>query len=449
MIELEIFTDDQRLIDLIGRYWAVGRDGRYVHSVASMLPFGEITDSRSLLKLINEHSRAWNPDNVCACCGGVIVAMSRSASEVKTFWSPHKCISCLDLERRKAEEILDIERGELLLKIELAAERIQNKYIEYAAIPDDLAIVVLALERAIGLRRTSNGFRFSEVSRLMSGVPDGLLKRLHEAQVITDNPDPDHAGGYWISEGNLCFNWRLVEFSLLPDQRLGKTREALASLANRSFSQGEVLRTLWITYAVDECMTYFSSQCSRYRLNPEICDLNDIAAQLHQALELYSIQNLWCALWSVVREAAALCNHQYFNLHKATATMPGKLKRLLDAVRKKKRQPLKAWARPDYQPMGTLGNLFFEIFGINEGTPGSLVSTIFSYPACTLADQYEQNQIATGEAVEALFQRIHERKLTAKSLSFFAEAIRKGSDLNEAVAELLQAFPTLQAEDTR
>lgn len=444
VIQVELYSDDPELGALVRRYWAMGNDGKFLHSVASLLPYHGVSDGKSLLKLINDNSKAWNPENACSSCGGILVVTSRSAEGVRQQKRVHKCAACITSERQRLEDAAEAQRRLLREALIQAQERSNARRIDYAEMSDDIAMIVLALERAINPQLLSGRFRFGDALRLMPGAPDDVLKRLYEAGIIVDQPLNACAGTYWLQHEELWFNWGGASYSLVPDKNYGLSEEGLAYLANRAFVQHGVLRSLWLDYAVDDCMTYFSSQCSRYRLQPEAEALVDIASQVRSALAKYSIQQLWCALWAVVREAAALCNHEYYNTRKATATMPGKLQRLLEALLQGKRQPLKAWRRPEYQPAGTLGEMFFERYGINEATEGGAIEAIFATPEPDVFDSFLASPMVTEGLVDEVFDRIHENRLGGVSFAILAQALKGGADLEDAIALLIRELPVLQ-----
>lgn len=449
MIEFTVFSDDPEIVEVIEKYWATDRNGKYLHNVADLLPFREITSASTLIDFINEESSAWNPDNPCPVCNSSAIIRSRSDPAIKKRSQPNLCAYCYEQQvndeaRREANE-----QEMLAIAIRDASESSRRRKIEYGKLSDDIAFIVLALERAICPKLIEDTFEASDLRFLISGSVFPLLKRLQRAEVIAADPAFAQSGAYWLKDGALWYDMAKTRYFLVPDKTYGASEDALAYLDNRPWDKNDQLRALWLDFATAECMTYFVDQCDRYSLSPKSEDVENITCQIRAALDQYSIQELWCAIWTIVKDAAALCNHEFYNVAKATATMPGKLQRLFEAVRKKQRQPLKAWRRPAQQPAGTLGVLFYERFGLNEATPADVAIRIFSNPKPPAYDPFMESEIVQKGLIDVLVERIHKCKLGAQSLSVFAAGIRDGLSIEEAIANLVHNLPRLQDDDDR
>lgn len=444
MIEFEVYSDDPDVVELVEKYWATDQNGKYRNNVTKLLPFRDIKTSNKLLSFINNESSAWNSDNLCASCQAPLDVRSRSDRTAKKLIKPELCDYCK--EQKEAARVAKAAQEEIALAkaIEDASQNASISAIEYGQIPDDIAFVLLALDKAIRPKLTEGFFRFCDAQRLTVGPADPLLKRLYRANAIRDYPAKAEPGAYWLEDDSLWFKWVKAQFFLVPDKTYGATEDALAYLDNRPWNQYDLMRSLWLDYAVDECLTYFFGQCGRYSLSPASADIDHITSQIRSALDQYSIKELWCALWTIVKDAAALCNHEFYNVTKATATMPGKLQRLLEAVRKNQRQPLRAWYRPQHQPAGMLGELFYERYGLNEETPGDVAARIFSNPTPPAYDPFMESEIVQKGLIDEIVERIHHHQLGAPSFSIFAAGIRVGLSTEEAIAKMLHDLPRLQ-----
>lgn len=446
MIEFEVYSDDPEVVELIEKYWATDENGKYRHNVADLLPFRNIKNINRLLTFINSESSAWNSDNLCASCQAPLEVHSRSDRATTKLIKLGLCDHC-KLQQEMAQVAKAAQEETALAKaIEHASVSASISVIEYGQIPDDVAFILLALEKAIRPKLTEGFFRFSDAQRLTAGPADSLLKRLYGAKVISDYPAKAEPGAYWLENNSLWFNWAKAHLFLVPDKTYGATEDALAYLDNRPWDQYDLMRSLWQDYAVDECITYFFNQCDRYSLHPTTEDVEAITSQIRSALDQFSIQELWCAFWTVVRDAAALCKREFYNVSKATATMPGKLQRLLEAVRKNQRQPLGAWYRPHHQPAGMLGELFYVRYGLNEETPGDVAARIFPNPTPPAYDPFMESEIVQKGLIDAVAQRIHHHQLGAQSFSIFAAGIRDGLSTEDAITKLIHDLPCLQEE---
>ena len=446
MIEFEVFSDDPEVVDLVEKYWRTDNNGKYLHNVADLLPFRGVTSVPKLIAFINEESSAWNPDNTCPICDSSATVHSRTASAIKKFCKPTLCDCCKEQKAKDEAQSQANEQEKLAAAMRDASEAAWSREIEYGQLPDDIALIVLALERAICPRLVEGVFEASDLRFLINGSVFPLIKRLTSANVIASDPSVAQPGAYWLEDGTLWYDMAKTRYFLVPDKTYGASEDALAYLDNRPWDNNDQLRALWLDYATAECITYFSDMCERYSLSPKSEDVDNITCQVRAALDQYSIQELWCAIWTVVKDAAALSNHEFYNVTKATATMPGKLQRLFEAVRKKQRQPFKAWDRPHQQPAGTLGGLFYERYGLNEATPGDVAMHMFANPTPPAYDPFMESEIVQKGLIDALFERIHHHKLGAQSFSIFAAAVRDGLSIEDAVAKLIHDLPSLQEE---
>lgn len=446
MIEFAVFSGDPEVVKFVDKYWATDSNGKYLYNVADLMPFRDITTIPKLIAFINEESSAWNPDNPCPVCDRSATVRSRTDPAIRRFSKPKLRAYCYEQQANEKTQQEANEQEKLATAIRNASESSRNCQIEYGQLTDDIALIVVALERAICPTLVEGTFEASDLRFLINGSVYPLLKRLTSAKVIADDPAIAQPGTYWLEEGKLWFNMEKARYFLVPDKTYGASEDALAYLDNRPWDKTDQLRALWLDYATAECITYFFDRCNCYSLSAKSEDVNNITSQIRAALYRYSIQELWCAIWMVVKDAAALCNHKYHNVTTAAATMPGKLQRLLEAVRKKQRQPLKPWDRPDHQPAGTLGELFHERYGLNEATPGDVAMRMFANPTPPAYDPFMECEIVQKGLIDVLVERIHHHKLGAQSLSIFAAGIREGLSIEEAIAKLIHHLPRLQEE---
>lgn len=444
MIEFEVLSEDPEVVQLVEKYWATDSNGKYLHNVSDLLPFRGIASIPKLIDFINGESAAWNPDNLCPICQTSLSVRSRTDPAIRKLYKPALCDYCQEQQLIENEENEAEERERLSLAIRNSSESARKREIEYGQLPDDIALILLALERAIRPKLFGGSFEANDLRFLISGSVFPFLKRLIDADAIASDAAIAPPGAYWLKGDDLWYSMEKTRYFLVPDNTYGASEDALAYLNNRPWDQNDQLRMLWLDYATAECMTYFFDQCGQYSLSPTSDDVEKITSQIRVALDKYCIKELWCALWTVVKDAAALSKREYYNVAKATSTMPGKLQRLLEEVRKGQRGPLKTWDRPHYQPAGTLGDIFFERYSLDEGTPGDLVKRIFTSPTPPAYDPFMECEIVKRGLVDVLVERIHHHGLGAMSLSIFAAGIREGMGIEDAIATLINKLPSLQ-----
>ena len=65
MIELEMFSTVPGEIELARRYWAMNEEGKFVESVADLLPLGNVKNSSQLVAFVKRISTAWDQNQTC------------------------------------------------------------------------------------------------------------------------------------------------------------------------------------------------------------------------------------------------------------------------------------------------------------------------------------------------------------------------------------------------
>jgi len=281
-------------------------------------------------------------------------------------------------------------------------------------------------------------FRRDQCQGLAPCFTSLLITKLWKAGVIADLPSKALPGAYFLQEEKVWHYSDKVSYFLLPDQVLGKTEAVLDSLRTRAYTHFSLIRQLWLDYALSECMLYLYDQCSLHRL--QMSDESDDQAQsvLRTSLETYSVSQLWSVIWKVVRDAASLSAREYYNNDKAAATIPGKIKRYLERV-VREGLSVKSWDRPVDQPAGTLGDVFYEYFGLHEDTPG-----VEAMESLAHLDLDEEEVIEPSAEVVAAARTMMQQAIgqgcEATALLLFAERIRHRDDVQVALEAVCAAY---------
>lgn len=444
MVEFEIYSDNPADKELIVRYWAVNDDGKFVEHVTDLLPYGNLCNSQQLVKYINEISSAWDKNHICPRCEGYMAVRSRASVKTKPEVMHRICDSCQESDDYERKQLQDAEAAELRQHLNRYAERNDAATMNYDVIPDDVALILIALEKAVNPRLFTGSFMRDECRRLVPGDSDQFIQCLWNAQVIVDLPSKADPGAYFLKEEKVWHYKNKVAYVLVPDTSRGKGEEAFAILTMREYSDHRVIRQLWLDYALSDCMAYLYDQCAIHRLDISTQDDGEVSSILRTALETFSVAQLWSVIWKIVRDAASLSAREYYNQAKAAATIPGKIKRHLEQVVKGK-TVLKAWTRPADQPAGTLGDVLYEYFGIDEDTPGSMVMSAFA----DLEPETDQMKVdPPAEVIEGrvctLMRRALAHDLGATALLYFADCIRSGDDAKAALEAIFAAYPVLE-----
>ncbi|HJH23413.1 MAG TPA: hypothetical protein K8U84_02540 [Paenalcaligenes hominis] len=432
-IRFEVYSEKEIDRNLVERYWAQDKEGDFLDKVSSLLPFGEIKTIPQLVSYLNTISNAWNEAVQCRKCNAHPTVRSRSdylSSKLMT------CRVCVQKEQELKKEKRKKEQDTLNEKLTEITEKNSKLVLRYEELNDDEVLLLLALYKAINPRLSSSTFELSNSTGIAPSDTLYFIKKLYDCGVLTHYPPHGLDEAYVLEDDGICFHISRIAFMLVPDIHFGKSEELFQMLRMREYKQLSRLLQLWRDYAVSDCMAYLYSECSLHGLGTDAEDDLKIKSILRTALETYSIAQLWSVIWKVVRDAASLSTRAYYNKSKAAATIPGKIKRYLEQQTREGAY-LKHWSRPQHQPAGTLGDMFYEYFGIDELTSGHQVAKIFS----------ESNDAAEASWFEENASHIMERAsffgLQANVLIDFAEYVRSGKSVVDALVSLIESYPEL------
>jgi hypothetical protein len=337
------------------------------------------------------------------------------------------CQGCRAERDRAALVTASREREQLDNALCSFAERNASRTFDYLDAPDDVVLLVLALNRALGGRYFQIAFNAELCGSLSSIRSDDVLARLFEAGALVHNPGKAPADAYTWKNDTLRYYPGRVVFEATPS--VHQDIDIIACLENRAFTNGAALVQVWLEYAAGECMAYLLDQARRHGLQPSEEENALIVSTLRSALHRHSVAELWNALWKVVRDAAAKSTTKYFNARRAASTLPNALRTHLTEVQTGQRH-LRDWRRPAAQPRPALGEVFLDQWCIDETTPGHQVTLLFgrlseaSQPAHTTY---------TREAISQLLRQTLALDQAPEALSTFAEAILAGGSMDEAL----------------
>lgn len=429
MLFLCYHTDDEKLIDIANRYWATDNNGKYLKGSTSFFPLTGASYSSQQTKILSNIATAFEVDNLCQRCKKPQKIQSRSTPIIGKNYSCKECIEIIRNQKDMAEsERLIIEHKKIKELIQNITERNKKITADCQSIGDDLAILVLALDRALGNQLFDVVFMQKNCINLAPINSIIHITRLLQAGLLITNPEQSAAGAYFLKDNELWYLNNLVAYQAAPDRIISSGQDIINILQNRPFDQGAVLKSLWIEYAISDCMSYLFSFSSLHGLDTTADENKEIESILRTALSTHSVSNLWSAIWKIVKDAAALSTREYYNKRKAAGTLPGKLKRHLEDVSKGQRS-LGSWKRPADQISGSLGEIFYEIWMIDENTPGTELNNIFP-----ISEEPESNELSINrQVVTEMLRRTTEQDLAPEMLTTFANAIAEGKSLMEAL----------------
>jgi hypothetical protein len=439
MIELDIYSEDADEVELVERYWGTDGDGNFKEKVADLLPFRNIATATQLVGFINQISQAWDRNQLCPKCGDPETIKNRSEIKKSQHNLRSPCSICEQEEKRVQKEAQIKYEAELKERLDSYIGYCESHSIDYCNLPDDIVLILVALERAINPRLLNSVFMRGDCRALAPSYVGDFVTKLYKAEVILDDPRRAQIGAYYLKEGKLWHKNDLVVYFLAPDSTHGASEEAFAILTGRNYRKNKLIFGLWLDYATADCMSYFFTQCDIHNLGATTQHVAEIYSTLRSALHTYSVSEMWSMIWMVVRDAASLSTREYYNSEKASATIPGKMLRFLERVKKGTAQ-LKQWDRPDLQPAGTLGQVLSDVFGIDEYTAGANLFTYFIEEELLSIESENIKANVLAESVRDLFQNSLTENTGAAVLSCFADLIRKGMSTEGAIDELTEIF---------
>ncbi|HCL14221.1 MAG TPA: hypothetical protein DIC61_03100 [Pseudomonas sp.] len=212
-------------------------------------------------------------------------------------------------------------------------------------------------------------------------------------------------------------------------------------LEDHCFTDPESLIKLWLDYSVGDVLRYLFDQCSVYNLDLSEESIDKIKSTVRHGLHTYSVSQLWSIMWKVVKDAASLANREYYNRPKAAATIPKKIRKLLELA-DQQGGISRCWDRPEYHLAGSLGMIFSNFFGVDEYSPGAKVIEMFNRigrPAQPQGDDTLRS-LADGFMRSAL-----DGPNPWLVMSRFAEKIRDGLTTEDAMVEVFNQYSEMFA----
>jgi len=130
-----------------------------------------------------------------------------------------------------------------------------------------------------------------------------------------------------------------------------------------------------------------------------------------------------------VRDAAAKSTTKYFNARRTASTLPNSLRTHLADVEAGQRH-LRKWNRPASQPRPAWSEIFWDLWHIDEATPGHAGNRLLG----RLSDSVPPtNSTYTREAISQLLRQAFALDQAPEALNTFAEAIFAGGSMDEAL----------------
>lgn len=432
-VRLQFLTQDPEAIALATRYWAMDEEGAFLERVGDLVPFRDVVQSGQIARQVREYCLAFDENQCCYLCDGPIRVSGRADAKKIFQKSSCPCESCEDELRRQKAEKQALEQAEISKRLAYKTERNVSATLCYGELSDAAVILLLALDALLAPKLASGTFSISDCDELSPKGGKQFIDRLQEEGVLLDDPIAAKPGTYFIQDGGLWWYVYGIQYFLPPDADLGRGPAALRLLDEHVFTDSNALTDLWLDYALGDVMRYFEDQCSIYQHELEAEAIEKIKANVRHALRTYSVAELWSVMWKGVKDAASLANMQYYNRPKAAATIPNKIRKIIEQA--DKNGGIKhVWNRPDHHVAGSLGMIFSNLFGVDELTPGSTVIELFDRlgPRAEAAGSQHMQSLA-----QSFLQCALEAPDSWMAIDLLAGKIRSGMATDEAILEFL------------
>lgn len=402
-VRLEFLTQDPDERALATRYWAVDEEGVFLERVADLVPFREIIQSGQIAKKVREYCDAFDENQTCNICDGPVRINGRADVKKVPQSSSSPCESCADEQNRKRAELEAQELVEVNRRLAQMVERNASTTLNYSELPDNVVLILLAINAVVAPRLADGTFGIGDCEDLAPWDPCSFTKQLYRERYLLADPSEVKPGTYYLCDGELWYKTYQLELFLPPDTTLGRGIGALDLLDEHRFSDPESLINLWLDYSVGDVLRYLIDQCNIYNHDLDDEAIDKIKSTVRHGLQTYSVSQLWSVMWKVVKDAASLANREYYNRPKAAATIPNKIRKLLE-IADQQGGISRGWDRPEHHIAGSLGMIFSKLFGIDEYSPGVKVIEMFNRigrsahsqdddTLCSLADSFMRSAL--------------------------------------------------------
>lgn len=360
MIYLCYTTDDPHGIELLNAYWERQPNGKMAYTLKDLCTATGTRNASALADWLAEYGYAVDLDAICPHCTGPHVQRQRGVPVLDGT----PCPCCMAAK----QAVHDRERERRLVRIRNNAA---VATCAYGQISDRAAVWLMALNRLLA----DEGFAARFTGRSLAPLAPGqvlrytALRDLLAASVIVERFEGE-AKEYALSgEHGLSYSMDTMRFAIAPDRQAGEAFPLAAWLRDRPFRDRDALYELWREGATQDVMAYLLQQMDLHQVALSADEWTECEGIVFAALDSFSVAELWFMVWKVPRDAAALASRPYYNREKASATIPGKLRRAIAAANDGSAQR-REWTRHQDLPACVLAEVFLDRFGIADTTRG-------------------------------------------------------------------------------
>lgn len=362
-------TDDQHVINICNRYWALGPQGLW-HENVDPIALDAGVPKHSVVKFIQQACTAFSIRARCGDCGTPVQVKSRTDFAASKKFAP-KCEICYEQEKaRRAQQIAQQQEDKRASELAAAAEiRQQLLEINEALLPCDYQSLDFVTSALLYAALTTAGEAWQDATLLsldcqansLTPTLDGsiaIYKRLKDAGILCLSPSSPH-GSVIIEGDRLAYYPPRVNWTLAEDSE-GIPWSDLLTVLEVSFHSptAEELESLWHIVATEECKAYLFEMYAKYKFfDAEYSDR--IAESINYALQYYPIPKVWNIISFTLLKLAALMQAGTHTKKHVYNMIPGNIRRSVDKLIADNRE-IRSWTRRSETKEAFLTGLLFD-----------------------------------------------------------------------------------------
>lgn len=337
VIELEFLTPDESLRDLCRKYWELGGDGEFAHSVKSVAEGLQVSSSRVAAR-ITELCLAWNPNEACPECGVRSFFTSRANYAKRaemSFRAPTMCTMCRkeqEDEKRQAEEQRAKRRMDL---IAMDLDRVRARGMDVADFSLADAVYLLGLVRAGASEDLTYILPHHAFNEQLSPTPEldrQILDHLYRRSRICIHPGskPDTVV---IENDKFASFFPMQVHWIIPTSAEGPStakflEDLEAAVRSEAWPQSweDEAPRLQRTIALHECLQYLSVVLEAHEFDFNPGDKTRLV--IESALQSFSVGQVFSFIWRAAKDAAAFYIREATSRTHAVNIVPGAIQRM-------------------------------------------------------------------------------------------------------------------------
>jgi hypothetical protein len=324
-IALEFHTQDEAIIDLCRRYWAMSDAGGFTHTLDA-LKKSEGLSAAKLAQLVRHACFAYAPTQSCTRCQTPQKLHDRAAYRRAKVWyapQPHVCQRCT-----QQAQVLARQRTALALEAELDHIRSQGALMDRLSLRD--MVFLAALLRAGGTRELLTlGPTRSCLLTPTADFDERLLHHLLGKGLICVAPrsSPEFVR---IEHGVIAaIDWHQVTWTLpLPDG--GPAPADFLQMLEETFADSawpedwpSAAQQLRLSLAIEKCIQYLGVRLKHHRLPLAIGERT--RSVLRSVLASFSMSQAYCFIWKACENAKRFRDKHRVSGRHAANTIPGQI----------------------------------------------------------------------------------------------------------------------------